>query len=146
MCRQEGRPDRTPAEVALAHEPHRAVAERSESEQEVQRGSRAAHRYLVDVRRKAPRAAGDAPSLAGRFDPNAERAQRLDRERHVPGGGPLDDRALPVGERSEHQRPMGVVLGRRNRELAHERGLGSRYQQAHRRQDNVALPGQGGRR
>ena len=67
-----------------------------------------------------------------------EGTERLHRERDVPGGGALDDRALPRGQRREHQRAVRVVFGRRDRQLPHERSLGLRTQQAHRRQDNVA--------
>ena len=137
LQRPQQRPDRAPAEVALADEPHRAVAERGEPEQEVQRRARAAHRNLVADRRELP--AGHAPPGAGVLDLRPERAQGPDRERDVAGRRALDDRALPRGERREHQRAMGVVLRRRDRQLPHERSLGFGYQQAHRRQDNGAF-------
>src|SRR5438874_2238970 len=42
--------------------------------------------------------------------------------------GALPDRALARRQRGQHQRPVGVVLGRRDRDLALERAAGLGYQ------------------
>ena len=82
-------------------------------------------------RGEKPVCAVDLPVAPAGADVGAEAAQRLHREAHVARVGAVGDRALARGERRQHQRPVGVVLGRRDDDLALERGLRPGYEKAH---------------
>ena len=51
------------------------------------------------------------------LDLGPEAGQHLDRRAHVLGRDAAADAALALGQRREHQRPVGVVLGRGDRDL-----------------------------